>query len=202
MTAVKKFTPVTIEEFIENYEGTRCQFHEGKIWEAHATTPDHSHLQLYIGRMLANYFGRGSGPGGGWWLFTEVAVKYGANNLFSHDLAGWRRARVPQRPKRYPVTEQPDWVCEILSTNGARDLVIKKKVLFEHEVPFYWIVNPIENILSVFEWSPKSYMSILDIDLGFTGKIPPFEAIDIKLAVLFGEEDEGELVQPTSPYVG
>ena len=44
MTALKKVSPVTIEEFIENFEGTRCQFHEGEVWEAQATTPDHSDL--------------------------------------------------------------------------------------------------------------------------------------------------------------
>jgi Uma2 family endonuclease len=186
----KKINPITIEEFIKNYEGTRCQFHKGEVWEAHPTSPDHSHLQLYIGRLLANHFGKGSEPNGGWWLFTEVAVKYGDNSLFSHDLAGWRRSRVSHRPKRYPVSERPDWVCEILSANSARDLITKKKILFENEVPYYWIVNPLENILSVFEWSPKSYLSILDIDLSFVGKIPPFDAIDIKLAVLFGEIEE------------
>ena len=115
MIAAKKINALSIDEFIEKHEGTRCQFHKGEVWQAQATTPDHSHIQLYIGRFLANYFGKTSGPGGGSWLFTEVAVKYGENSLFCHDLAGWRRSRVPERPRRYPVTERPDWVCEILS---------------------------------------------------------------------------------------
>ena len=192
MIPVKKSNPISIEEFIETDQVARSQYHDGFVWEAQPSTPDHSYIQLAIGRMLANVFGKRSGPDGkgGWWLFTEVAVKYGEESLFSHDLAGWRRDRVPHRPRKYPVSERPDWVCEILSSNSARDLVTKKKVLYEHQVPFYWIVNPAENILSVYEWGPKSYLSILDVDMDFEGPIPPFDATDIKLSVLFGEEEE------------
>ena len=69
-------------------------------------------------------------------------------------------------------------------------MVKKKAVLHEHEVPFYWIVDPTEKVITVFEWSPKGYVSILDVTPGFEGKIPPFDAVTLKANVLFGEEDE------------
>ena len=192
MTAAKKLTPVTIEEFESQYSETRCQFHEGEVWEAQATTPDHNNFQGAIGEILRSFFHKKGGPGrpGGWWILPEPAVRYSAKNYFIHDLAGWKRSHFPDRPKHFPITERPDWVCEILSTNEANDLVKKKAVLHEHEVPFYWIADPFEKVITVFEWSPKGYVSILDVTAGFEGKIPPFDAVNLTANELFGEEDE------------
>jgi Uma2 family endonuclease len=192
MFALKKTNILTIEEFIENYEGTRCQFHEGEIWEAQATNLDHSDFMGSMTEELRSVFhkkGGGKFPGG-WWIYPEVAVRYFEKSLFAHDLAGWRRALTPEMPRKFPVTVRPDWVCEILSSNDANDLVRKRRILHEAEVPYYWIVHPKEKIISVLEWSPKGYVSILDVTEGFEGKIPPFDAVVLKANVLFGEEDE------------
>ena len=192
MTVAKKLKPLTIEEFESQYSETRCQFHEGEVWDAQATTAEHNNFQGAFAEILRPLFHKKGGPGkpGGWWILPECAVRYLTRNYFIHDLAGWRRSRVPDIPKGIPVITRPDWVCEILSTNEANDLVKKKAVLHEHEVPFYWIVDPTEKVITVFEWSPKGYVSILDVTTGFEGKIPPFDAVTLKANVLFGEEDE------------
>jgi hypothetical protein len=57
MTAAQKIqTILTIDEFEKTYADTKCQFHEGEVWEAQATTPDHSHLQLDKTRECRNAF--------------------------------------------------------------------------------------------------------------------------------------------------
>ena len=192
MPALKKLKPITIEEFIEQYEGTRCQFHDGEIWEAQATTPDHSDLMGAMSEVLRTLFHKRGGPKspGGWWIFPEIAVRYSEGSLFSHDLAGWKRSKVPERPRKYPVTEKPDWVCEILSSNTANDLVKKKSVLHRHEVPYYWLAHPTERLITVLKWSPEGYVSIMDLTEDFIGKIPPFEGVELKANMLFGEEDD------------
>ena len=192
MPALKKSRPITIEEFIEEYEGTRCQFHEGEVWEAQATTPDHSDLMVAMSEVLRTLFHKIGGPKkpGGWWIFPEIAVRYSEGSLFSHDLAGWKRIKVPERPRNFPITERPDWVCEILSSNTANDLVKKKAVLHRHDVPYYWLVHPTERLITVLKWSREGYVSILDLTEDFVGKIPPFEAVELKAKMLFGEEDD------------
>ena len=192
MTAAKKLKPMTIDEFEEAYEGTRSQFHEGEVWEAKGPAPDHSDLMGALTEILRSLFNKKGGPKlpGGWWIQPEVSVRYGNKNLFVHDLAGWKRSRFPERPRLYPIIDRPDWVCEILSSNDSNDLVKKRTVLHEYEVPFYWIVHPTEKIISILEWSPKGYISILDVTEGFEGKIPPFDAVSLKANVLFGDEDE------------
>lgn len=200
MVVIKKIEPITIEEFMRTYKDTRCQFHNGDVWDEESpdsirqalSVPDHSYVQFCIGKVLGSLFHRSESPKGpgGWWFFDEVAVKYGQASLFIHDLAGWKRARLPERPRRYPISERPDWVCEILSTNSTNDRITKKATLHAHEVPYYWIVEPQERSISVLEWSEKGYVSILDVTEGFVGRIPPFDAVELKANVLFGEEDE------------
>ena len=47
-------------------------------------------------------------------------------------------------PHGSPMRLFPDWVCEILSTNKRNDLVRKKRVYHRHELPHYWILDPLE----------------------------------------------------------
>jgi hypothetical protein len=56
---------------------------------------------------------RGAGPGG-WLIATDVSVAYEAHECPSHDLAGWRRERLPRLPQGI-IDLPPDWVCEIVS---------------------------------------------------------------------------------------
>jgi hypothetical protein len=42
-------------------------------------------------------FTRQSGPGG-WWIATEVSVTYERHQCPTHDIAGWRKERLPTRP--------------------------------------------------------------------------------------------------------
>jgi hypothetical protein len=34
----------------------------------------------------------------GWWIATEVDVVYSEHRCFRHDVSGWRKSRVPERP--------------------------------------------------------------------------------------------------------
>jgi hypothetical protein len=61
---------------------------------------------------------RKDGPGG-WWIATEISVAYEAHECPTHDLAGWRKERMPNRP-RGVVELTPDWVCEIVSPGHER----------------------------------------------------------------------------------
>jgi hypothetical protein len=72
------------------------------------TTFEHSNAQLGVGAEVTRHF-RGNGPGGkgGWWLGTEVTVLYGPRDGFRHDIAGWRKERVPVRPAGCARSSRP-----------------------------------------------------------------------------------------------
>lgn len=191
VSTAKKTSPLTIDEFETLDLAPRCEFHEGQVWNAQATTPAHNNLQGALSEVLRSLFHKkpgGSRPGG-WWILPEAAVRYGTKSLFVQDLAGWRRTRVPEIPKEFPIRQRPDWVCEILSTNQANDRHTKRLVLHEQEVPFYWRVDPNERMIEVYEWDDKGYILSQSQNEAFVGRIPPFDATDLKASVLFGEED-------------
>jgi len=130
---------------------------------------------------------------GGWWIVPEISVRYSEHHCPSHDLAGWRKERLPERPAGI-MTILPDWVCEILSPGHERkDTVTHFLRLQRAGVPFYWIVAPEDRALIAYALDAGGYRAVFTAEgpEETTGKvrIPPFEAIEIDLGLLFGSLD-------------
>lgn len=85
---------------------------------------------------------------------------------------------------------RPDWVCEILSKNRRNDLVKKKRTYHRDQVNHYWIVDPIEETLAVYRWQSDGYVEVLIAERGETVRAQPFDAIDLHVGVLFGDDDD------------
>jgi Uma2 family endonuclease len=172
-------------------ERRRYELIEGAMLERGAASGLHGGVQALLVGAVGPFHRR---PGGGWpggfWFATETDVYFDEENTLRPDVAGWRRERVPQRPAEMPVRVRPDWVCEILSTNKRNDLIKKKRVYHRHQVPHYWIIDPIEESLSVLRWAPDGYAEILAAERGEEVRAEPFEALPLKVGTLFGEEDE------------
>ena len=132
------------------------------------------------------------GPGG-WWIVTEVSVQYSEHQCPSHDLAGWRKERVPNRPGGV-MTIRPDWVCEILSPgHEKKDLFHHFMLLQRAEVPNYWVLSPEDKTLIAYALDDGSYRVIDSVECGKNSdpakiRIPPFETVEIDLGYVFGEE--------------
>lgn len=88
---------------------------------------------------------------------------------------------------------RPDWVCEIVSPkHEKRDLVDKLRILHGGEVPHYWILDPQTRILTVHRYSAAGYIVVLTAGAEETVRAEPFDAVETKVAVLFGDEDDEE----------
>src|SRR4051812_2838595 len=69
----------------------------GEIVQKAQPSPLHSRAQNRIGSSLGPEFDRKPGASRpGWWFGDEVDVEYQPHELFCHDLAGWRRERIPE----------------------------------------------------------------------------------------------------------
>jgi Uma2 family endonuclease len=100
---------------------------------------------------------------------------------------------IPCDPAGWPIKERPDWVCEHLSPRHEKhDLVDKLRTLHAIEAPYYWIVNPEEKVLVVHRWESAGYLVLLTASSGELVHAPPFDAIALRVGVLFGDEDEDE----------
>ena len=96
-------------------------------------------------------------------------------------------------PSEWPVKIRPDWVCEIVSPSHERhDMVDKPAVLHASQVSHFWLLNPEEKMLLVQRWSPAGYTTILAATSGQTVRAEPFEAIELRVGVLFGDEEDDD----------
>lgn len=92
---------------------------------------EHGFAQTGIGADMLLPFHRGAGGPGGWWILTDVLVRLPTLDEVRPDLVGWRRDRVPLLPADHPVSERPDWVCEILSPSDRRTDLVDKRIIYE-----------------------------------------------------------------------
>ena len=173
------------------------RFHEvigGEIVRKADPSGEHGGAQVDLaGWLFAAAFRRRSssrGPGG-WWFASEVEVEIGPNEVYRPDLMGWRRERVPERPRGTPVRERPDWVCEILSPRSVRrDRGPKFAGYHRAGVPHYWLVDPEEEMLTVHRWTKDGYLVVLNAERGSRVRAEPFEALELKVAVIFGDDPD------------
>jgi Uma2 family endonuclease len=185
-------SPATFEDLAARDDADRLEIIGGEIAEKAVPSPGHSFAEIKLGVAVDPFNRRpGSRGPGGWWIFTEIHVGYPRGEIYCHDAAGWRRERVPERPAEWPVRVRPDWVCEIVSPKHERnDLVVKPRVLHAAEVPHYWILDPEEKLLLVHRWSPEGYTVVQRVAAGETVRPEPFDAIELRVGVLFGDDED------------
>jgi Uma2 family endonuclease len=190
MTAAAKKLSATLDDFLAIAEGERShELIDGEIIERAAPSGEHGSAQADLVGLLFDSFRRtGGGRPGGWWFATEVELALPMGHVVRPDIVGWRRERVPMRPTGTPIATLPDCVCEILSTDRSRDLVRKKRLYHQAKVAHYWIVDPAERTLSVNRWAEDGYTEVLAAEHGERVRAEPFDAVELSLGVLFGDD--------------
>lgn len=186
--------PATVDDLARLPEGRAAEIIDGELIEKAQPTFEHGSAQsAIVGQLFGPYnrrHGGGGGPGG-WWIATEVEVQYEEGQVYRHDIVGWRRESLAERPRGRFVRVRPDWVAEVLSpSNASNDLVKKLRTLGRHRVPHYWLVDPERRTLAVMRWTPEGYLTALAADETEIVRAEPFDAIDLHVATIFGVEDD------------
>jgi Uma2 family endonuclease len=184
----------TIDDFLA-IPGDRQGFEilDGEVVEK-VTSAQHGGAQFKLGASLDPYNRRGGGGEPGGWVFgTEVAVAFERHQICRPDVAGWRRERLPALPPEPVLTVTPDWACEILSPSNARnDLVKKKRVYHRARVGHYWILDPTNETLTVYRYTPEAYLEVAVAGRGERLRPEPFSHVELSVSELLGLEDEAE----------
>lgn len=183
----------TVDEVIARLEaGEVIELIGGEIVPREMSRPAHGRVQLKAGELLGSFNRKGGGPRGpgGWWLMTEVEVLYSATDeIFRHDVVGFRRDRLGECPSAFPARDRPDWACEVISRSTARhDVVKKQRTLHAAGVPHYWLIDPENETLVVYRNGPDGYVNVLSAQPGETVRAEPFDAIEIDVSELLGRD--------------
>jgi Uma2 family endonuclease len=79
--------------------------------------------------------------------------------------------------------------CEILSaSNARRDLVEKLRLYAQSGIPHYWIVDVERQLHHVHRLTPDGYVIVTAAGRDEVVRAEPFEAIELRVGILFGDE--------------
>ena len=185
----------TLEDWLAIPEERRAELIDGRIVYQAMPGPVHGTTQGNTFAVLRGpYARRGGGDSpGGWWLSLEVDLNIAGLGC-RPDVLGWRRDRHATRPAPDPrglVTAVPDWICEVLSPSTAHvDMGDKRLGYHRAHVEHYWLVDPINGTLTVLRWTEEGYLVALVAGRGEKVRAEPFEAVEIDVSELLGEEEE------------
>jgi len=183
----------TIADWLAQPDDARAELIDGELIEKASPTFEHGRAQGHtVGAIGGAFDRRIGGPGGpgGWWLATEVDILLDGRG-YRPDISGWRRDRLPAPPNQRPVTLRPDWLCEVVSeSNRVIDTVTKLRRYHQAGVPHYWILDQVDRTLTVHRHAADGYLVALRAVADERVRAEPFDAIELHVAVLLGDDPE------------
>lgn len=191
MRSTKDFSkkPATYQDLIDLPSNLVGELVNGELRASPRPALGHASAASTLGMDLGGPFQRGRGGPGGWWIFHEPELHFGADVLVP-DLAGWRRERMPTRPDVPYLTLAPDWVCEVLSPSTAGfDRVRKLPIYHRAGVTHAWLLDPAGRSLEVYRRQESSWILVatLGVDQDKV-RAEPFDAIELELSALWLDE--------------
>jgi Uma2 family endonuclease len=189
VSAARRDGSASASDLLALPDHVRAEVVSGFVVEKAAPSFEHGDAQSSLVAALKDPFQYRRGGPGGWWIATEVEVELDVHEVYRPDVVGWRRERVPERPRGRPIRVRPDWVCEVLSvSNASTDLGSKLFAYYRAGVPHYWIVDPEHETLTVYRRSSSGY--VVAASAGRSDRIAaePFEAIELSVGLMFGAD--------------
>jgi hypothetical protein len=154
-------------------------------------TAEHSDARLGLAAALREHFhGPAGSPAapGGWWILGQVELDLEDDEIVRPDLAGWRRERVPERPRGSPLQLRPDWLCHVMARSSTYEHAAQRMELVQRNgVPFYWVVDLERSILTSHRLVGQSYTLAIQVARWQLVRAEPFDAIEIRVGALFGD---------------
>ena len=150
-------------------------------------SPRHASASSVLGGRLNGPFQLGDGGPGGWWILFEPELHLTPQEPVVPDIAGWRVETMPDLPQTAYFTTVPDWTCEVLSRSTEKlDRDEKLPLYSERGVGHVWLVDPVAQTLEAYTLEePGRWREVRHYRANDRARIPPFEAIELDLAVLW-----------------
>ena len=73
-------------------------------------------------------------------------------------------------------------------SNANQDTVKKLRLYHREAIPHYWLVDPRDQTLTVMRWSEDGFVTVLRAERGEVVRAEPFDAIELHVGTLFGDD--------------
>jgi Uma2 family endonuclease len=178
--------PATYDDLVALPEGVVGELVAGVLYASPRPAPRHAAATTALGEELGPPFKRGKGGPGGWWILFEPELHFGGDAVVP-DLAGWRRARMPEMPVdlAYFVLA-PDWLAEVQSpSTAALDRGPKLALYARERVAHVWMIEPVSQTLEVLRLDGETYRIVMVASAADRVRAEPFDAIELDLSILW-----------------
>lgn len=175
----------TYADVLASPEHVVAELIEGILHQSPRPRLLHARASSVVGEELGPPFNRGKGGPGGWIVLIEPEIHLGADVVVP-DVAGWRRATLPELPDEAFVSVRPDWLCEVASPSTRALDRGKKLGAYERAgVPYVWIIEPLDRFLEVLELDGSSYRIVDRAEGNEPRRLRPFDAIEFDVGALW-----------------
>jgi Uma2 family endonuclease len=181
--------PATVRDLDDLPEDVIGQIVNGELIVHPRPDPPHTEAASVLTGFLFAPFRQGIGGPGGWIILAEPKIRFGSQILVP-DLAGWRRERFVS-PRKGPYTVIPDWLCEVLSPSTMRfDRATKLPIYAREGVGHVWLLDPVARTLEILRLHEGNWLIAGVHENGDKVRAEPFEAVEIDLALIWGDFPE------------
>ena len=147
----------TYEDYLKLPEGAPYQLINGELVMSPSPTTYHQIIANNISTLLTQYVRKNKL---GTILFSPIDVYFEKHETYQPDIIFVSKERKEIIGEK-KIEGAPDLVIEILSeSNAYYDLKHKKNIYEKYGVKEYWIVDPIEKSVEVFEGKEKKFTLI------------------------------------------
>lgn len=177
MTTAKPGTRMTLSEYrdTEEMDGGVCELINGEFCQMPPATPEHQLLIDFLVGMI-NGLARSIQPMPGL-AFTSIGLALSDLYAPTPDIV-YLRAENLHLIRGGMVEGVPDLVVEALSSDRSRDMVMKRDIYAEAGIPEYWLLDPVNDTITVLELSSSGFAERAALGRGdtlTTATIPGFE---------------------------
>lgn len=179
--------PATYEDLLAVPEHLVAEIIDGELYTSPRPAVPHAIATGGLNAGLVSAFDWGRGGPGGWWILVEPELHL-SQDVLVPDVAGWRRARVPDLPRGAYLDIVPDWVCETLSPTTERIDRGKKRAIYAREgIGHLWLLNPITQTLEAFRLEGGRWVLLATYAGDANAHVEPFAAVELELWRLWGK---------------
>ena len=138
-------------------DGRRYELYDGEVIVVPSPFPRHQRVAQHIGDVLAEY----ERATGGIVFSIPIDIVFTQFDVLQPDVVFFRKERRHLLNMMQATEVAPDLAVEVLSrSTERRDRGRKMELLARSGVPEYWIVDPIGNVLELYQLQGGSYVLV------------------------------------------